>query len=68
MSGSVSPRRERVVQCCRCQRVKQGDQWTTARPEVGDTQVSRGYCPECYQQVLSEAAVRSRDDGVAVSA
>ncbi|MBN1676013.1 MAG: hypothetical protein JXR37_33525 [Kiritimatiellae bacterium] len=50
-SGRITPRAQRVIQCCTCHRVRAGDAWEI-RPDIVDAVISHGYCPTCYEEAL----------------
>lgn len=44
-----------VVQCCLCQKVRQGKQWESVSESTKlPKEVSHGYCPTCAKQAFEE--------------
>jgi len=37
--------------CCACQKTKSPSGWTKLTTRAG-SQISHGYCPQCYKQML----------------
>ena len=42
-----------TIQCCRCKRVRSGEEWTLPGPAPSET-VSHTYCPVCLSESIDE--------------
>lgn len=51
-------RKELLIQCCACRRVKRERTWTDEAPEIRPT-YSHGYCPVCLRRAMLEVAAWS---------
>ncbi len=43
-----------ITQCCVCKKVRQDDGSWTSQETEGRMDISHGYCPKCYAQVLKD--------------
>jgi hypothetical protein len=43
-----------IRMCCVCQRVEQGQEWRSADTLSSDTEVTHGYCPQCFAGAMAE--------------
>ncbi len=43
--------------CCVCNKIKYQEQWVAAEVFAEQEQLSHGYCPVCYAEVLADISV-----------
>jgi len=52
-----------IVQCCICQRVRDGEAWRPADPaELKGNNISHGYCPDCEDKYRADNGLKPRKE------